>query len=113
VDDSMMFLRLNAKRRAIYILSLAVKNVSEQFFDNFLLCMQKEYNRMNTIHSIIWHNRIENDTNEGNKEARFEGRNEKIYETLKMMAVYIIEHKIDLYTDPYIVYIIYGGGIIL
>ncbi len=100
-DDSMMFLRLNAKRRAIYILSLAVKNVSEQFFDNFLLCMQKEYNRMNTIHSIIWHNRIENDTNEGNKEVRFEGRNEKIYETLKMMAVYIIEHKIDLYTDPY------------
>ena len=61
-DDSMMFLRLNAKRRAIYILSLAVKNVSEQFFDNFLMCMQKEYNRMNTIHSIIWHNRIENDT---------------------------------------------------
>lgn len=100
-DDSMMFLRLNAKRRAIYILSLAVENVSEQFFDNFLLCMQKEYNRMNTIHSIIWHNRIENDTNEGNKEVCFEGRNENIYETLKMMAVYIIEHKIDLYTDPY------------
>ena len=59
-----MFLKLNAKRRAIYILSLAVENVSEQFFDNFLLYMQNEYNRMNTIHSIIWHNRIENEVKE-------------------------------------------------
>ena len=25
----------------------------------------------------------------------------KFMRTLKMMAVYIIEHKIDLYTDPY------------
>lgn len=63
-DDSLMFLKLNAKRRAIYILSLAVENVSEQFFDNFLLYMQNEYNRMNTIHSIIWHNRIENEVKE-------------------------------------------------
>lgn len=97
-DDTMLFLRLSAKRRAIYILSLALEQVSKEFFDHFLMYAQNEYSKMNMIHSIIWHNRVEGSEE---TEVQFKGRAAEVYETLLNMAVHIIEQKIDLYKDGY------------
>ena len=97
-DDNMLFLRLDAKRRAIYILSLALEQVSEQYFENFLLRMKSEYSRMYVIDSVIWHGRVEGSEK---AEIKYNGRAAKVYEVLKTMAVVVVGQKIDLYDDLY------------
>ena len=95
-DEMMLFFRLDPKRRAIYILSLALEKVSDRFFEGFLLYMKNEYSRMQEISEIIWHNKVEGSEE---KEIKYNGRAGKVYEELLAMASYVIENELDLYDD--------------
>ena len=93
-DEMMLFFRLDPKRRAIYILSLALEKVSDRFFEGFLLHMKNEYSRMQEISEIIWHNKVEGSEE---KEIKYNGRS--VNEELFAMASYVIENELDMYDD--------------
>ena len=95
-DEMMLFFRLDPKRRAIYILSLALEKVSDRFLEGFLLHMKNEYSRMQEISEIIWHNKVEGSEE---KEIKYNGRAGKVYEELLAMALYVIGNELDLYDD--------------
>ena len=95
-DEMMMFFRLDPKRRAIYILSLALEKVSDRFFEGFLLHMKNEYSRIQEISLIIGYYKAV----ESKEEAiEYNGRAGKVYEELFAMASYAIETELDLYDD--------------
>ncbi len=94
-DDEILFLKVDAKRRAIYILSLALGELSEQFFDAFLLSIENEYSRLVVIMAIISHDRMKK------SKLKYVDRAAKVYDKLCDMISCIREQKINLYDDLY------------
>lgn len=95
IDDSSVFLGVNAKDRATYIISKLLLKVSSNEFNNFLNNIRKSYKRLSVIDTIIYD--LENDSSELKVLAK--DRSTKLKDILKNMNNEIYEKSIDIYEN--------------
>lgn len=95
IDDSSIFLGLNARQRVEVIIWEALQKITEEQYDNFLNAITKEYGKIESISSIFYwfdHDR------EG---KGIIGRKEKWWKLYKKMGDDILEKSISIYDDKY------------
>ncbi len=95
VDNSLVFLSLNARNRAIIIMHELLNKISDEEYKLFLEDIRKEYKKLQVLQGIIYW--FEHDREEINIDGRRESF-EKIYQE---MGADILVNNINLYNDFY------------
>lgn len=105
MDDTMIFLGLNAKKRLEIICAEIIKQLSEEEINVLKEIIEKDYKNMYFIRGILYWLKPENNYN-------LENRNEELYkridESYKKLIANVFENDIDIYiTSNYSRYNIY------
>ena len=93
IDDSAVFMALNARRRTVVIIVELMKQVNDIQFDALINEIMDEYINIELISELTYWMNSEKDTSLANSRA------EIINDKYKIMARDIISNKIDIYQD--------------
>lgn len=95
VDDSIVFIQLNARKRVEIIISELLKGISEEEYDYFINELSHQYCKIEYISNILYWLKGNDEKN------RFKNRVLKFEVLCKEMGNEIVKNSINLYDDKY------------
>lgn len=97
IDSTMMFLALDARARAEYIISELLMYANEKEFTDFLEYMKARYDLIDVLHKLgYWFEKSDYDSQFDPKQ-----RAEAVYAIHKNMCIAIVDNSVNLFDDPY------------